>query len=177
VAPLVFGFDWTSVPAVVVYLGALAAAVLAIIALWEKLRPALHPRRPDVMLGHPGAATSHQVDEKTGERRLVWSEPGYFIENKDDRSIYDVTTGVRVRDGGEEYPLDGFKAQIFEGKTRQDVANAGRLPLLDDLPQDPVEAFLFWARFRDGSGRWWEVVYDPVERSTAGRRLRGREMA
>ncbi len=166
------GFDWTSVLAVVLYIGTLAGAVLAIGALAGKLRSALRsalrPRRPDVMLGHPSVTTRHELDRKTGERRLIWAEPGYRLENKDEGSIYDVTTGLRARDGeGDEYPLAAFRAQIFEGKTKQEVANAGTLPLVPDLPANPVEGFLFWVRFRDGADRWWEVVYDPVARTTS----------
>jgi hypothetical protein len=47
----VLAFDWTSVPAAVIYLGGLAAAALAIIVLSEKIRSVLRPRRGEEMAG------------------------------------------------------------------------------------------------------------------------------
>jgi hypothetical protein len=169
----VLGLGWTSPVAFLIYVGGVAGALLAIFALWEKIRPVLWPRHPDVMLGHPGAMTSQQRDDATGERRLVSMEPSYLIENKDERSIYDVTTGFRTRDG-QEHVLDGFRAQILEGKTTQRVEHAGQVPesLLAGLPPEAqADEFLYWARFQDGDRREWEVVYDPSSRTTEYRRL------
>jgi hypothetical protein len=100
-------------------------------------------------------------------------QPSYLIENKDERSIYDVTTGIRTR-GGQEHTLDGFRAQILEGKSTQRVDNAGTVPeaYLEGLPtENEAEEFLYWARFRDGDRREWEVVYDPSDRTTRYKRL------
>jgi len=180
---VLLGFDWGAWYGVVLAIAGAIATVGGAVAVvvggsrWlsRRIRPE-PPRSPDVVLGHPGAQISltplHELAD--GEhRRLVSVKPTYLIENKDPlRSVTQVSTGSRTRDGAHEYVFAEFHAALLgAGETAPFVAQ-------ESLPVDWFEgvhesvaqlAFLYWIRFTDVDGRRWEVVYDPEERSCHAR--------
>ncbi len=180
---VVIGFDWGSWYGVVLAIaGAIATfggAVAVVVGGWRWLSQRAHPeapRPPDVVLRHPGARISltppHELAD--GEhRRLVSIRPTYLIENKDPlRSIRDVSTGSRTRDGAHEYVFAEFQAPLLgAGETAEFVARES-LPVewFEGVHESVAQlAFLYWLRFLDVDGRRWEVVYDPEERSCHAR--------
>src|SRR5439155_1374279 len=77
------GFDWTSVPAFVLYVGALAGAVLAIVGLGAKIRGWLRPPREigqARLTVFPGAGVR---GEATEEGHIVYTVP---VQNVPDSS-------------------------------------------------------------------------------------------
>jgi len=140
-------------------------------AVKRKIRPEPAPPEeippdPYVVIGHPGGHISLTTPAGDQHRQLAVAQPHYLIENKDPlRSVTQVSTGSRTRDGAHEYVFAEFHAPLLgAGETAPFVAQ-------ESLPVDWFEgvhesvaqlAFLYWIRFR-------EVVYDPEERSCHAR--------
>jgi hypothetical protein len=177
---MVLGFDWGSwyglALAVAAGITTFGGAAVLVLTGWRYLSGRLNPASPlppDVVLGYPGAqislTPSHELAE--GEhRRLVSVRPTYLIENKDAaRSIRNVSTGARTRDGVHEHVFDEFHAPLIgAGETVQFMAEQS-IPVewLADVHESVAQAaFLYWIRF-ELDGRPWEVVYDPEARSCA----------
>jgi hypothetical protein len=175
---VVAAFDWGAwygiALAVAGAITTFGGAVVIVVAAWRHVSHRVDPqppRMPDVVLGHPGAQISltplHELQE--GEhRRLVAVRPTYLIENKEaTRSIRDVSTGVRTRDGSQKHVFDEFQAPLIgAGETVQFIAQES-VPVdwLNGVHESVAQlAFLYWVRFSDADGRRWEVVYDPEAR-------------
>jgi YD repeat-containing protein len=133
-------------------------------------------RVPEVSIGHAGGQVSttplHELKE--GEHsRLVRVEPRYPIENKGQTGVWNVTTGVRTRDG-REHEFVSYKAQLIGAGEISWVENVGSIPIdfLEGTHESAAfDAFLYWVRFTDADGIAWEVVYDAEIRTTSHRRL------
>lgn len=161
----------SGVRAVAEFVGYLTALAAAAYAVYRRLRPS----PPDVLVHGPGAALSHEVDPATGKKRWTIVEPSWSIENADDKNIYDVKTGLRTRDGEVELPHDGMQIPLIQARVRQNVRSL-RLTkeLLDHVAgtESPHLEFIYWARFRDASARWWEVRHEPPDPMPKVSRLR-----
>jgi hypothetical protein len=176
-------FDFTSLPAYLVYLASPAAAYLfwrtVGRALWEDYHsvrrrvqpPSVEPpKTPDVIIDRLASSHSttplNELDE--GQKKKVEHVYARFqIENKGRPSIRNVTLGARHRDG-REHRFPAFDAPLLVGR-ETGYLHTGPIPkdwLDESVPtQSPQTAFLYWVRFDyDGDGKRWEALYDPQTR-------------
>jgi hypothetical protein len=176
---VILAFDWASWYGVLLGVaGAIATfggAIVIILGVWRWGWRRVHPSplpAPDVVLGHPGAqiSTTPLSELKDGEhRRLVSVKPMYLIENKDPaRSMRDVITGARTRDGSESHTFAEFQAPLIgAGEIVQFTARDSLPPpWFADVHESVAQfAFVYWVQFSDVDGVRWEVVYDPEKRA------------
>jgi hypothetical protein len=134
-------------------------------------QPRQQPRRqPEVSIGHAGGqiGTTPLTELKEGEKsKLVRVEPRYPIENKGPTGIWNVTTGVRARDG-REHVFEAYKAGLIGAGETSWVENVGSIPpdFLEGTHQSAAfDAYVYWARFRDADGVEWEATYDAETRT------------
>lgn len=143
------------------FIGYLTVIGGAAYAVYRKLRPS----PPDVLVHGPGASLNDEIDPTTGKKRWTMVEPSWRIENAGDKNIYNVTTGLRTRDG-EDLPHPSMKIHLIQPGVAHNVSSL-RLTkdLLDVVAYDPHPhlSFIYWARFKDSSGRSWEVRHEPPD--------------
>jgi hypothetical protein len=151
-----------------VYAPAGIAAATALLAI----RRWLFPSPPTVLISPPSGRLEAHRDE------WVSAEVGYAIQNESDSPIYDVATGVRTADGTEHTFLF-TSIPLIAGRSEQRLSGM-KIPLfvLRHLraTETPVRT-TYWARFRDGKGRAWEVRYEAPDPVPHYRRLRRRHFS
>ncbi len=120
------GFDFTSGYAALIYVlgGALvliaAAETLYGWGRWLKRKarpePPRQPLPPQITISAPSTSVRLTQDEDAPHRRLEAVEPEYTITNfSSDRTIHQVRTGVRRRDGtGGDHQFDWYGAPWIE---------------------------------------------------------------
>jgi hypothetical protein len=166
--------DWTGSTAIALYalIGAIAAALVIFEYTGRGVRLVVRelrgepPEPPSVAVSEQISAEIELVqDEGAPHRRLGTIKPRFEIHNgSPDYAIRDVRAGVRLRgwEASKGHQFDWYVAEIAPGQ-RAEVASVEIPPaMFRDAHESAVaqEAFVFWARFTDASGRFWEVWRD-----------------
>ena len=170
---MLLAFDFTSWYAAIVYV---VGGLLVLVAAAEKLygwsrslrrrvlpEPPPPPIPPPVRISDQISANlSYAQDPGAPHRHLARIAPRYTIHNGGgDQAIRDVMTGVRRRGGTSEHRFDWHASEIDPLGER--VVKDVEIPpeMFRDVHESVAqEAFVFWARFTDASGRVWEVTRD-----------------
>ncbi len=171
--------DWDALIYVAAVIGAVTTLVVTPILAFKGVawvRRLLSPSPPDVTLLGPGASMSQVFEElEDGSTRRRWTkvEPSYYIDYYGHGNIYDVSTGVRTRDGLKEHRFAAWYSLVKAG-VRQPVNIKESIPedwLRDIAHENPERDFIYFIRYRDEARKWWETWMEPPDPVAKHKRL------